>query len=114
MSQPLSDDEPPLDPAAAKIVARVRWLMLISGATTLLAVSVVLGVIGYRFFKAGESAAATVEVTARLPKDAKVVATAISEDRLLVTIETPAGTELRTFDAKSFKPLGRLKFLPEP
>src|SRR5438045_2251293 len=114
MSSSLSDDEPPLDPAAARIVAKVRWLMLISGATTLLAVSVVLGVIGYRFFRAGGSAPASVDVSASLPKGAKVTATAIGEDRLAVTIETPAGPEVRTFDLKTMKPLGRLRFVPEP
>ena len=30
MSDPLAEDEKPLDPAAAGIVARVRWLMLIA------------------------------------------------------------------------------------
>ena len=50
MSNPQTDDEKPLDPAAARIVARVRWLMLISGVTTLLGIAAVIGVIGYRVF----------------------------------------------------------------
>ena len=62
MSSPAADDTP-LDPAAAKMVARIKWLMLISGVTTLVAIAAVLGVIGYRIFKA-EGSVTTAEVTA--------------------------------------------------
>src|SRR5207247_2525746 len=81
MSDPLADDEKPLDPAAARIVARVRWLMLLSGATTLVAVAAVLGVIGYRIFKS-EGSVAPADVTALLPKDARIVSTAVAQDRI--------------------------------
>ncbi len=113
MSNPLSDDEPPLDPAAARMIARVRWLMLISGITTMVAIAAVIGVIGYRVFKSDGSAAA-VEVTALLPKGARVVATAVSEDRIAVTGDVGGGIEIRTFDIKSLKPTGRLRFATEP
>ncbi len=113
MSQPLSDDEEPLDPAAARIVAKVRWLMLISGLTTVLAVSVVVVVIGYRVFKT-EGSAAPADVTALLPKGARVLSTAVAEDRIAVTIETAGGVEVRTFDVKTLKPTGRLRFATEP
>jgi len=42
----VTDDEQPLDPATAGIVAKVRWLMIISGATTFVAIAAVMGVIG--------------------------------------------------------------------
>jgi hypothetical protein len=113
MSKLSADDEAPLDPAAARIVAKVRWLMLIAGATTLLAIAAVIGVIGYRVFKA-EGSAATADVTAMLPKGARVVATAVAEDRLVVTVDTAAGQELYTFDLKTLKPTGRLRFATEP
>ena len=48
MASPDPDDEKPLDPEQQQIVARVRWLMLISGFATLLGIAVVIGVIGYR------------------------------------------------------------------
>ena len=86
--------------------------MLISGATTLVAIAAVFGVIGYRVFKAEGSAPA--EVTALLPKDARVVATAIAEDRIMVTIDVGGTIEIRIFDAKTLKPAGRLKFATEP
>ena len=86
--------------------------MVISGATTLLAVAAVLGVIGYRVFKAEGSAPA--EVTALLPKGARVIATAIAEDRIAVTVDIGGAIEIRIFDAKTLKPTGRLKFANEP
>jgi len=86
--------------------------MLISGATTLVAIAAVFGVIGYRVFKAEGSAPA--EVTALLPKGARVVATAIAEDRILVTIDVGGAIEIRIFDAKTLKPAGRLKLTTEP
>jgi hypothetical protein len=113
MSDPLADDEKPLDPAAAGIVAKVRWLMLISGATTFIGVAAILGVIGYRVFKS-EGSAAQADTTALLPKGARIVSTAVAEDRLAVTIDINGTIEVRTFDIKSLRPVGRLRFATEP
>jgi hypothetical protein len=112
MSDPLTDDEKPLDPAAAGIVAKVRWLMLISGVTTLVAIAAVVGVIGYRVFRAEGSVAR--DVTALLPKGARVVAISAAQDRIVVTIELAGGLEARTFDLKTLAPAGRLRFATEP
>jgi hypothetical protein len=106
-------DEKPLDPEQQRIVAKVRWLMLISGVATVLGIAVVIGVIGYRFFRA-DGSAAVAELTAMLPKGAKVVATAVAEDRLAVTIDIGGAIEVRTFDLKTLKPAGRLRFATEP
>jgi hypothetical protein len=114
MSNPSADDEQPLDPAAARIVAKVRWLMLIAGATTLIAVAAVIGVIGYRVFKSEGSAGAPADVTALLPKGARIVATAVAEGRIAVTLEIGGATEIRTFDIKTLRPAGRLRFVTEP
>ena len=86
--------------------------MLISGVTTLVAIAAVVGVIGYRVFKAEGSAPA--EVTVLLPKGARVIATAIAEDRIAVTVDVGGAIEIRTFEAKTLKPAGRLKFATEP
>ena len=110
MSNPSAEEK--LDPAAARIVAKVRWLMLISAATTCLAIAAVIGVIGYRVVKFEGSAGA--DVTALLPKGARVTATALAEDRIVVTLDIGGAIEIRTFDAKTLKPIGRLKFVPEP
>jgi hypothetical protein len=106
-------DEKPLDPEQQKIVARVRWLMLISGLATVLGIAVVIGVIGYRFFRA-DGSAAPAELTAMLPKGAKVIATAVSGDRIAVTVEAGGAVEVRTFDLHTLKPAGRLRFATEP
>jgi len=86
--------------------------MLIAGATTLLAIAAVIGVIGYRVFKAEGSTSA--DVTALLPKGARVIAAAVAEDRIAVTLDVGGAIEIRTFDVKTLKPTGRLRFATEP
>ncbi len=113
MSDPASDDEKPLTPEQAGLVARVRWLMLLSGAATLLGIAVVIGVIGYRVFRSEGSSAQT-DVTALLPKGARIVASTVAEDRIVVTLDNAGSVEIRTFDLKSLKPAGRLRFATEP
>ena len=112
MSKLSADDAAPLDPAAARIVAKVRWLMRISGATTLIAIAAVIGVIGYRVFKSEGSAPA--DVTALLPKGARVISAAAAEERIAVTLDVGGAIEIRTFDVKTLKPTGRLRFATEP
>ena len=97
----------------AALFARVRRLMLIAGLTTALAVAAVLIAIGYRLFRAEGSAVVT-DVTATLPKGARILATGVAGDRLVVTLDIAGATEIRTFDAHSLKPMGRLKFVGEP
>ena len=102
----------PVDPAAG-FVAKVRLLMAIAGVTTLVAIAAVLGVIGYRVFKADGGVAAA-EVTMLLPKGARVIAIVPAGDRIVVTIEVAGALEAHTFDIKSLKPTGRLRFATEP
>jgi hypothetical protein len=103
----------PEDAAAAGFATKVRWLMAISGVTTLVAIAAVLGVIGYRVFKT-DIGATPAEVTALLPKGARVIAIAPAADRIVVTIELAGALEARTFDLKTLKPTGRLRFATEP
>jgi len=113
-ANPNLDDEAPLDPAQAKIVAKVRWLMLISGFATVLGIAVVIGVIGYRVFGI-EGSATSIDMTAVLPKGARVVSTAVTRNHIVVTVEAGGGAlEIRTFDAKTLRPVGRLRFANEP
>ena len=97
----------------AALLARVRRMMLIAGLTTALVVTAVLIAVGYRLFRAEGSAAAT-DITVMLPKGARIVSTAVAADRLVVTLDVGGVTEIRTFDAHSLKPAGRLKFVSEP
>lgn len=110
----MSDDEKPLDPEAARVVARIRRLMMIASATTFLAVAVVIGVIGYRVFRAEGSAPAALDVTAALPAGAKVIATAVGDGRIVLTVEIAGATELRIFDLNTLKALGRIRLGAQP
>jgi hypothetical protein len=101
-------------PEQAALFARVRRMMLIAGLTSALAVAVVMMAIGYRFYRSEGSPAALTDITATLPKGARIVSTAAAGDRLLVTLDIGGATEIRTFDAKTLKPAGKLKFVSEP
>ena len=100
-------------PEQAALFTRVRRMMLIAGLTTALAVAAVLIAVGYRLFRSGESAVAT-DTTAMLPKGARIVSTGVAGDRLVVTLDIGGTTEIRTFDARTLKPAGKLKFANEP
>ena len=97
----------------AALFAKVRRMMLIAGLTTTLAVAAVLIAIGYRLFRSEGSAVAT-DVTATLPKGARIVSTGTAGDRLVVTLDVGGMTEIRTFDARTLRPTGQLKFVSEP
>jgi hypothetical protein len=100
-------------PEQAALFARVRRMMLIAGLTTGLAIAAVLIAIGYRLFKA-EGSVNTAEVNAVLPKGAKVISTGVAGDRVVLTLDVGGVTEIRTFDAHTLKPAGRLRFANEP
>jgi hypothetical protein len=100
-------------PEQAALFARVRRMMLIAGLTTMVAIAAVLVAIGYRLFRVGESAPAT-DTTAMLPKGARILSIAVAGDRLVVTVDLNGSTEILTYDAKTLKPAGRLKFATEP
>ena len=107
------DAIPEPTPEQAALFARVRRLMLIAGLTTGLAIAAVLIAIGYRLFRT-EGSANPAEITAVLPKGARIVSTGIVGDRVVVTPDLAGATEIRTFDARTLKALGRLRFVNEP
>jgi hypothetical protein len=113
MTNPDIGDDEPLSPAQAQIVARVRWLMLISGIATVLGIAVVITVIGYRVFR-NEGRPGPIEITTLLPRGARVVSTTVAADRIVVTVDIGGTLEIRTFDAKTLHPEGRLRFAVEP
>ena len=102
-------------PDQAALIARVRRMMLIAGLTSALAVAVVLIAVGYRLYRGeGSPTAATADNIATLPKGARIVSTAVAGERLVLTLDIGGVTEIRTFDAKTLKPAGKLKFVNEP
>jgi len=130
----------------------MRLLMLISAATTVLGIAVVITVIGYRLFHAdgrlgaadarpdaadqrfgsangrlgaglgaadGRSGAVDQrlgpsETTALLPKGARIIQTAVAGQHIVVTVDIGGKLEIRTFDASTLRPEGRLRFDEEP
>ena len=83
--------------------------MIVSGLTTLIALAAVIGVIGYRVFHAGGSAAAPVDTIVTLPKGARVISSTVAGDRIVVTLDIGGATEIRTFDLKTLKETGRVQ-----
>lgn len=110
MTEPVA---PEPTPEQAALIARIRRLAVIAGLTTAIGVGALLVAIGYRLFR-GDGSVQVTDVTATLPKGARIVSTAAAGDRLAVTVDLGGMTEIRTFDAKTLKPAGRLKFAIEP
>ncbi len=119
--------EPPAvpDAEAARVIAKVRRLMLVSMAVTLIAVGSVFGFIGYRIFKGEGTTAKTADklppsspipsdMTLSLPRGARILHSAVASDRLLITLEVDGKPEVRTFDIKTLQPTGRLNFSATP
>jgi hypothetical protein len=104
---------PEQTPEQALLILRVRRMMMIAGVTTALAIGALLVAIGYRLFTS-EGSAAINDVTATLPKGARIYATAVAGDQLVLMLDVGGVTEIRTFDAKTLKPSGKLKFTNEP
>jgi hypothetical protein len=106
-------DFPAQSPEQAALFQKVRRMILIASVTTAVAIAAVLVAIGYRLFTA-EGSSAVKDVTATLPKGARIYATAVAGDKLVLMLEVNGATEIRTFDAQTLKPAGRLKFASEP
>ena len=118
---PASPDEG----AAAAVIARVRKLMLVSMAVTILAVGSVFSFIGYRIFKGEGTTAKTADklppasaiptdITLSLPRGARVIQAAVAAERLVITLEADGKVEVRTFDVKTLQPAGRINFSGTP
>jgi hypothetical protein len=120
-----TEAEPKPDGDAADVIAKVRKLMLVSMAVTVIAVGAVFGFIGYRMFKGEgttaktadklpEASAIPADMTLALPRGARVVQSAVAGDRLVITLETDGKIEVRTFDVNTLQPAGRLNFSGTP
>lgn len=108
------DNDAPLTPEQEKLVSRMRRLSQLSALIMVLGAAAVFSVIGYRLFTAPKSTSSYADVTATLPKGAKIVSTDVTEDLLVVTVEVGGALEVRTFGLGDLKPAGRLRFATEP
>jgi hypothetical protein len=111
MTEPVAADPNP--ELSEQLARRIRRMMLIAGLTTGIGIAAVFVAIGYRLFR-GEGSVVQVDLTERLPKGARILSTGVAGDRLVVTLEAAGVTEIRTFDARTLKSAGRLKFANEP
>ncbi|MGH6672560.1 MAG: DUF6476 family protein [Xanthobacteraceae bacterium] len=92
-------------------VARVRWLMIISGLTTVIAIAAVIFVIAYRVYgRHGSAASSVVNGTVFLPKGAHVDSTTVTGDRIVVTLDVDGISEVRIFDLKTLQQVGQFHF----
>src|SRR5262249_7311338 len=57
---------------------------------------------------------ASPDVTALLPKGAKVVSTTVAGERIAVVLDVGGGLEVRTFGLKTLRPAGPLKVATQP
>jgi hypothetical protein len=103
----------PVGPQAAAVIAKARRLMLLTLGVTFLALAIVMVFIGYRLFNAGERAAPAADATLALPPGAKVLSTAISDGKIMVTVDINGAAEILSFDQKTLKPTGRIKLKPQ-
>ena len=99
---------------AAPVMAWVRLLMIISGLTTLVAIAAVLTVIGFHVFRTGNTGLPSAESIITLPKGSRIVANSIVGDQLVITLDVAGATEIRTFDLKTLKETGRIRFVAAP
>ena len=120
-----AEPAPAPDSDAARVIAKVRKLMLVSMAVTVVAVGSVFGFIGYRIFKGEgttaktadklpEASAVPVDMTLAIPRGARVIQSAVAAERLVITLEIDGKIEVRTFDVKTLQPAGRINFSAAP
>jgi hypothetical protein len=109
-------DEMPLDPAALRLQARLKRLILISGLTLGIGILAVLAAIIYRItalpatVRPGPAIHAAASI---LPAGARLVGTSSDGSRVVLTYEHAGGTTLITVDPRSLAVTGRLDLKSE-
>lgn len=101
-----------LTPEQEQVLTKFRRFSSMSILVMVLGVAAVLGVISYRMMRT--KPLATGEVTALLPKGAKITTTSVSGDAVVVVLDINGTTEIRTFDLRTLAPAGTLRFAAEP
>ncbi|MFG1345303.1 DUF6476 family protein [Xanthobacter autotrophicus DSM 431] len=109
---PIDTPEEALTPEQERVIRKFRRFSSVSMLVMVLGVAAVFGVIGYRMIRA--KPVATGELTTLLPKGARITGTAVSGDIVVVTLDIGGTIEIRTFDARTLAPAGRLRFAEEP
>ena len=86
--------------------------MLLTLGLTFLALAVVLIFIGYRVLNVSGSAPSA-DAVLPLPPGAKVLSTAITDGKIMVTVDINGASQILSFDQKTLKPVGRIDLKPQ-
>jgi hypothetical protein len=103
-----------LSPGQARVVQRVRRLMFGSLLVMAAGFLAIFGVIAYRLYAGAERGRAPIEETLNLSRGARVMSTAATGNRLLVTVENAGIVEILIYDIETLQPKGRfvIKSIP--
>lgn len=107
------EDEQPLDPAMERVQARLRRLILVSGATLGVGFLAVLFAVIWRVSRddglprAGEVWRSAIE----LPTGSTLVDTALDGDRIAFTLDGPDGRTVHLFHLPTGQPIGSATLL---
>lgn len=112
--QPPPQDTPdqPLTPEQERVLAKFRRFSSISILVMVIGVAAVFGVIAYRMLR--DKPVATGEITLMLPKGAQIVSASAAGDMVVLVLNIEGATEVRTFNARTLAPAGKLRFAQEP
>jgi Family of unknown function (DUF6476) len=103
-----------LSPGQARVVARVRRLMLGSLLVMAVGLLAVFGVIAYRLYASAERGRTPIEETLNLSRGARVMSNAATGNRLVVTVENAGLVEVLIYDLETLQPKGRFTIKPTP
>jgi uncharacterized membrane protein (DUF485 family) len=108
------DTEVPLDPQQEAMVKKLRRMAMFSTILMIGGFLAVFGVIAYRLSNAPAPQAASIPaITNALPKGSRVISTAVSDGRIVVTLEREGVTEVRVFDLTTLQLRGTLRLEPQ-
>jgi uncharacterized membrane protein (DUF485 family) len=108
------DTEVALDPQQQAMVKKLRRMAVFSTILMIGGFLAVFAVIAYRLSNMPQPQAAAIPAIANaLPKGSKVISTAVSDGRIVVTIEREGVTEMRVFDLSTLQLRGTLRLEPQ-
>ena len=107
-------DSHEFSPEQARVLTRVRRLMLGSLLVMVAGFLAVFGVIAYRLYAGAERARPPIEETLNLARGARVISTTAAADRLVVTVENAGIVEVLIYDLETLQPKARFAIKPSP
>lgn len=115
MAGPIDEDrEAPLDPAIARVQARLKTMMLIAAGTLGIGLIAVFVAIAFRVARSGNEAApagAAFQTLIEVVTPGTIVSTEAGPDRLSLTIDGPEGKVIEIHHLPSGKLIGRAVLL---